>query len=221
MGKKIGIIAGIIVVGLVLLKIFGGGGSITSNVDTSYSLKIRPVDNVKGSQSAPVVVVEYSDFQCPACGYYYGFTKQLTQEVGDKIAFVYRNYPLKTIHINAENAALAAEAAKLQGKFWEMHDMLFESQGSWGAMTKEGARDNFISFAEKLGLDVEKFKTDMDSKEVKTKVNDDVALGDAAQVNSTPSFFVNGKLIENPKTYADFKTLISDALADVANSAQK
>ena len=167
-------------------------------------------DWVKGNSESKVSLVEYSDFQCPACGLYYPLVKQLTAEFGDRIEFTYRHFPLSQIHPNADIAARAAEAAGKQEKFWEMHDKLFENQRTWS-----GARDAkklFIEYAGSLGLNTVQFEEDMDSREVKEKVRLDYKTGIDSGVNSTPTFFLNGKKIINPKSYDEFKTIILAAL---------
>ena len=166
-------------------------------------------DWIKGNKESKVIITEYSDFQCPACASYYGLVKQLHKDFGDRIAFVYRHFPLRQIHANAEIAALSAEAAGKQGKFWEMHDMIFENQKKWEG--DKNAKEIFIGYAEELGLNAEQFKQDLDSKEVKEKVEADYQSGVKAGVNHTPTFFVNGGEIQNPRSYEEFKNIINEA----------
>ena len=166
-------------------------------------------DWIKGNKESKVIITEYSDFQCPACASYYGLVKQLHKDFGDRIAFVYRHCPLRQIHANAEIAALSAEAAGKQGKFWEMHDMIFENQKNWEG--DKNAGEIFIKYAEEVGLNIEQFKQDLDSKEVKDKVEADYQSGVKAGVNHTPTFFVNGGEIQNPRSYEEFKNIINEA----------
>ena len=168
-------------------------------------------DRVKGASNAKVALIEYSDFQCPACGAYYPILKKLSEEMGSKVAFVYRYFPLRGIHQNAQISAQAGEAAGLQGKFWEMHDILFDNQTVWSDLPN--ARDTFVKYATNLGLDIERFKRDMDSDAVKNKIENDYQAGIRSGINSTPSFFVNGKKITGPQSYEEFKKLIEQALA--------
>ena len=175
--------------------------SLTSSVIES--------DWIKGNKEAKIVITEYSDFQCPACASYYGVVKQIHKDFGDRIAFVYRHFPLRQIHANAEIAALSAEAAGKQGKFWEMHDMIFENQKKWEG--EKNAGEIFIKYGEDLGLNIEKFKQDLDSKEVKDKVEADYQSGIKAGVNHTPTFFLNGAEIQNPRSYEEFKNIINEA----------
>ena len=172
---------------------------------------VSPSDRYSGSKDAKVVLIEYSDFQCPACGHYYPLVKQVKQEFGDGMQFVYRHFPLPS-HKNAELAARASEAAGAQNKFWEMHDAIFEHQEEWSGKSSNGARSDFKQYAEKLGLDAARFESDLDSDEVKNKVENDRQSGLRSKVNSTPTFFLNGQKIQNPRSYDEFKSFISDAL---------
>jgi len=167
-------------------------------------------DWVKGAKDAQVVLVEYSDFQCPACAFYFSLLKQLDQEFSNKIQFIYRHFPLKQIHVNAESAAWAAEAAGRQGKFWEMHDMIFENQATWSS--QKNTEDIFLSYAQSLGLNSNQFKIDFDSNEVKEKVTNDYAGGIESEVNATPTFFLNGQKIKNPSNYDEFRNIIKEAI---------
>ncbi len=175
-------------------------------------MKILPGDWVKGDINSNIVLIEYSDLQCPACGAYYPFMKQLTTEFGDKIAFVYRHFPLKQLHKHAEAAARAAEAAGKQGKFWEMHDILFERQQMWSA--KLTVKATFSEYAKELGLDVDKFEKDADSLEIRGKVENNFLSGERNKVNSTPSFFLNGTKLQNPRGYEEFKEVINNAIKE-------
>ncbi len=172
---------------------------------------ISPTDNVKGSKDAKIVLVEYSDFQCPACGTYYPLVKQIALDYKDSIAVVSRNFPLRSNHKNAQMASQAAEAAGKQGKYWEMHDFLFERQEKWSELSE--VKEIFKGYAKELKLDVKKFEADLTSKAVEQKVEADYQSGIQAQVNSTPTFFLNGKKV-SPRSYQDFRTLIEDSLKE-------
>lgn len=144
--------------------------------------------HVKGS--GPVTIVEFSDLQCPACRAVQEPLKQLLAANEGKVKFVYRHFPLTTIHKNALVASHAVEAAHKQGKFWEMHDILFDKQTEW---EKDGnAAEKFSLYAKDLGLDVEVFKKDMDSQEVKDAVTEDNLAATRYRLTGTPTFFVNG-----------------------------
>ncbi|MDP2696359.1 MAG: thioredoxin domain-containing protein [bacterium] len=200
---------GVLVVGAVfglanLGEVGSGGGAILMDA-------VAPSDWVKGNAVASVTLIEYSDFQCPACGTYYSLVQQLNEEFGDRIQFVYRHFPLRQIHANAELAARAAEAAGRQGKFWEMHDLIFENQRSWS--DQSSAEDVFVSYAETLELNIKQFRSDIDDGEIKGKVSDDYSSGIRSGVDSTPTFFLNGVKIQNPRAYEEFRNVIEQALA--------
>lgn len=173
---------------------------------------VTPTDWIRGAHDGKTVLVEYSDFQCPACGRYEPILRQLEQEFGAKLEFAYRYFPLRQIHINAELSAAVAEAAGRQKKFWEMHDIIFDHQNDWAESTD--ARNMFIGYAQDLKLDVEKFKADLDSRETADRIEKDFQEGERAGVNSTPTFFLNGQKIPNPQNYAEFQTVINQAIAN-------
>ncbi|MDF2455059.1 MAG: DsbA family protein [Cytophagaceae bacterium] len=156
--------------------------------------KVTDKDQVQGNLSAAIELVEYGDYQCPHCGRAYPIIQKIQEAMGDKLKFVFRNFPLTNIHPDAMNAAVAAEAAGLQGKFWEMHDVIFEHQNRL-------LEHHLISYAEELGLNVEQFKNDMLSEPVITKVEDDFESGMRSGVNGTPSFFINGEKYSNSWDY--------------------
>ncbi len=170
---------------------------------------ISDLDWVKGNKDANIILIEYSDFQCSACVHYFPLIKQLVQEFGNEIGFVYRHFPLKQAHHSAELAAWSAEAAGKQDKFWEMHDMIFENQNDWSSRNAEKI---FIEYAKFLNLDIEKFKKDINSKEIKNKVENDFQSGIKAGINSTPTFFLNGEKIKNPRNYDEFKNIINQTI---------
>lgn len=177
----------------------------------SFIDAVTSTDWIRGVRNGKTVLVEYSDFQCPACARYEPILRQLEQEFGQRLEFVYRYFPLRQIHINAELSAAAAEAAGKQGKFWEMHDTIFDHQNDWAE--SPSARTIFIGYAEGLKLDMEKFKSDFDSGETADRIEKDFRGGERAGVNSTPTFFLNGQKIPNPRTYAEFQTLINQTIA--------
>jgi protein-disulfide isomerase len=154
-------------------------------------------DRVYGAADSKVVLIEYGDFQCPGCGAVHPQVKVAMEEYKDRVAFVFRNFPLTTIHPNARAASAAAEAAGLQDKYWEMHDKLFEAQSDWETLTGEQRTDLFMSFASELGLDQDQFKTDLASANVNTKISFDQALGKKVGVDSTPTFFLNGEKLSD------------------------
>ncbi|PIP86299.1 hypothetical protein COW82_02775, partial [Candidatus Campbellbacteria bacterium CG22_combo_CG10-13_8_21_14_all_43_18] len=159
-----------------------------------------------GGANAKATLIEYSDFQCPACAAYYPLVEQITKEFGEQVKFVYRHFPLRTIHANAANAAQASEAAGTQGQFWEMYSLLFKNQQAWASV-----RDPFTVFAQyaqTLELDAEQFKQDYESPKVKNKIRSHEAAGRNLGVSGTPTFVLNGKVISNPSGYDAFKALL-------------
>jgi len=193
-------------IGGIVFGVIKLGGNPSSQEKALLVDAVADSDWTKGTGDAEVILVEYSDFQCPACKNYYPIVKQLTEEFADTVQFVYRHFPLYSIHKNAEEAAWAAEAAGRQGKFWEMHDLIFENQDEW---SKEGnVKETFVSYARDLGLNKEKFLADFESEEVQNKVTRDYQSGIASRVNSTPTFFLNGERIQNPRSYEEFRALI-------------
>lgn len=150
-------------------------------------------DHVKGSDSKEILFIEYGDYQCPSCGGAYPNLNTLMEEYGQDITFVFRNFPLTSIHPNARVAAATAEAAGLQGKFWEMHDKLFESQDDWSSLDASQRTNVFNGYARELGLDMTKFEEDIVGKSVTQKINFDLALGKKAGTSATPTFFINGE----------------------------
>lgn len=173
-------------------------------------LQVAPDDWIKGNKEAKVVVTEYLDFECEACGAYYPLIKRISEEYGDRVAFISRYFPLPG-HKNSMTAARAVEAVGKQGKYWEMYDTLFQDQKSWSEKPKADPKI-FEGYAEKLGLDMDQFKKDVDSKEVKERVERDRAAANRLKVDSTPTFFLDGEKIENPRGYEAFKSLLDDAL---------
>jgi protein-disulfide isomerase len=154
-------------------------------------------DHVRGSDDRKILFIEYGDFQCPSCGGAHPNLKTIMDEYSDKVTFVFRNFPLTNMHPNARAAAAVAEAAGLQGKYWQMHDTLYEKQNDWNSLDASKRTTVFNSYATSLGLDLEKFKTDVAAKEVNQKINFDLALGKSVDVSATPSFFLDGQKVDD------------------------
>lgn len=166
----------------------------------------------EGSSGAKVVMTEYSDYQCPACGYFHPIVKKLKQEYGDDLKVNYRYYPLNS-HQFAALAARAAEAARNQGKFLEMHNRIFDNQQYWASTGNP--QPIFIGYADDLGLDLEQFRDDLNSGETQRAVMEQKQEGRAKGVNSTPTFFINGeKLPTLPRTYQDFKAILDSYMQE-------
>lgn len=153
-------------------------------------------DHYTGSEDKKILLVEYGDYQCPSCGGAYPNVKTLMDEYGDKVTLVFRNFPLTTIHPNARAAAGVAEAAGLQGKYWEMHDILYQKQNDWNSLDATQRTNVFNGYANELGLNLDTFKKDIASQETAKKINFDLALGKSAKVSATPTFFLNGKQLD-------------------------
>jgi protein-disulfide isomerase len=177
---------------------------------------VTSTDHIRGSASSTVTVIEYSDFQCPACAAFYPLVEKLVNEASTTVRFVYRHFPLYPLpHKNSFIAAQASEAASMQGKFWDMYSLLFENQTAWE--NSNTAASIFESYAERIGLNMSVYKKDVDSTAVKARVQRDRDEGDALGVAGTPTFFINGKAVTNPNGYEAFKTLIDTAASDTAN----
>lgn len=169
-------------------------------------------DHVYGNKDAKVVLIEYGDFQCPGCKAVAPQVKQLAEKYKDDLAFVYRNFPLTTIHPNARAAAASAEAAGKQGKYWEMHELLFAAQEDWSTADVNNRNDTFLGYAKQLQLDTEKFKTDTASKEITQKIDFDVAMGKMFGVTGTPAFFIGEEQINTQASDTALEDAIKEAL---------
>lgn len=181
---------------------------------------VQTSNHTQGEGTAGVTLVEYGDFQCPACGAYYPIVKGVKAKYGDKITFQFRHFPLSQSHPNAFAAHRAAEAAGLQGKFFEMHDLLYERQQAWSAVNNPV--DTLNTYAEELGLDVEKFKQDFSSAAVNATINADIRAGQEVGANSTPTFVLNGDKIEElPRDQESFNKLIEDAIAEQSEASNQ
>lgn len=196
-------------IGLFILTGSGEGPAESTEVDTSKLVRENSHKQGKGA----VTVVEFGDFQCPSCAQALPVTKQIKEEYGDKITFVFRNFPL-AMHKNAEAASQAAESAGSQGRFWEMHDKLFLGQAEWAELGNPD--DVFVRYASELGIDGEKLRKDLEQKTYKDTIEEDKADGTALQVAGTPTFFVDGQRAAK-FDYETLKTMIDEALAKQSN----
>ena len=143
-------------------------------------------DHIQGSETAPVTLVEYGDYQCPYCGMAYPIVKSLQRALGPQMRFVFRNFPLRDSHPNAQHAAEAAESAGAQGSFWEMHDLLYEHQDAL-------EDDDLIKYGEQLGIDTVQLARDLTDGTYAARIREDFRSGVRSGVNGTPTFFVNGE----------------------------
>jgi protein-disulfide isomerase len=199
-----------VVLSLVLMVLGLAKLGANSGVTTGGTLAdaVTASDWIRGNINAKVTLVEYSDFQCPACAAAEPTLEMLLKEFGDKIQLIYRHYPLMG-HPYSQNAARAAEAAGKQGKFWEMHDLLFKNQTIWS--NSNNIDETFIFYAQTLNLDKDKFISDSKSTETQKNIDEDFASGNRSNINGTPTFFLNGQklLLQN---FNDLKTTIGDAV---------
>lgn len=197
-----------------------------SDVETNSILKASDQsgeigDRAKGNLESKHLLVEYGDFQCPSCAGVYPHVESLLEKVGDEIAFVYRNFPLASLHPNALAAATAAEAAGKQGKYWEMYEFLFTNQNDWQDASPSNRQDTFTQYADRLQLDTDKFAEDYDSAEIKKKINFDMALGSKDKVSGTPTFFFNGERLPDDIEAALSKGDVDTVQDWIENSTKK
>lgn len=176
--------------------------------------------HVQGAGKKNVTLVEYGDFQCPACGAYFPIVEQVRKKYGDDIKFQFRNFPLVQVHQNAMAGHRAAEAANMQGKFWDMYELLYTNQQSWSNTTNPTAV--MEQYAAQIGLDINKFKQDYSSSKVNDIINADISSGQSLNVSSTPTFFLNGKKLDpSPdRSVEAFSKLIDDAINSSAGSTK-
>ena len=190
-----------LIIALVALAAVGSGLMLyrakrpeTAGLAKGATLPNKPGEevHVRGPANAPVTLEEYGDFQCPPCGRLAQPLQQIEKDYGPRLRVIFRNFPF-TIHEHAHEAAYAAEAAGLQGHFWEMHDLLYREQANW-AKTKE-VEQLFTSYAGMLGLNLDRFKKDMSSEKVKEKVESDRKRGETLGVKNTPTLFINNESV--------------------------
>lgn len=165
---------------------------------------VSDLDHRAGPDDAPVTLVEYGDYECPYCGQAFPIVQRVQKELGKRLRFVFRNFPLKEVHPHALRAAQAAEAAAAQGKFWGMHDALFDNQR---ALDDE----DLLSYARKLGLELERFRKELEEGTYSQRVRSDFRSGVRSGVNGTPTFFVNGERLDGPWNFGDLMATIERA----------
>lgn len=197
-----------------------GGAAANSAFVATTAPAITASDWTEGNPNAKVSLIEYGDFECPACAEYFPLVQQLVQNYSSTVRFVFRNFPLNSIHPFAEIGAQAAEAAGLEGgatAYWKMNNMLYEKNTEWStnaALTPaQVVAQYFDGYAQSIGLDVSQFNADMNATSVLEKIQTDVNGGNAAQIDHTPTFFVNLKQIPNPTSLSDFESALNAALA--------
>lgn len=203
MSRNAWIIFCIVVVGILggLVYISNKNKLDVSNIDAG---KIQPAseyngqiaDNVFGNRKSKVVLIEYGDYQCPGCASAFSVLDEVSNKYKNEMAFVFRNFPLTTIHPNARAASAAAEAAGLDGKFWEMHSQLYEDQNAWKDTSGQERTDMFAGYAKTIGISEDKFRDNLANPAINKKISFDQALGKKIGVTGTPGLYLNGKRLD-------------------------
>lgn len=211
-----------IIFAVVVVGIFGA--VIVLNRDTTAKFTGDPTkiindgpiaDHVLGPRTQKATLIMYGDYECPGCGAMYSTVKDLTTKYSTQLTFIFRNFPLTNIHANALAAATAAEAAGMQGKYFEMHDTLYENQQAWSTASVGNREAVFTGYATNLGLDANKFKNDLLSPDITAKIARDRSIGTTIGVNSTPTFVLNGTMISGTDAVS------ADALTKKVDAAIK
>ena len=227
----------VVIIGLVLVAVVGGAWYLYSQSKPANNSNVKPgatpvkaatvnpnaplganPPNMLGSPTAAVTVEEFADFQCPTCGSTHPIMKEIQSTYGSKIRFVYREFPLP-MHDKGYDAAVAAEAAGLQGKFWAMQDQLFTNQQAWSGANAT-YKQLWSDYAQKIGLDVQQWQNDVAGIAAKSRVDLDIQRGKALNVSSTPSIFINGELVPFPELNVAGIRKIIDARLQEASAAQ-
>jgi protein-disulfide isomerase len=215
MDKKFLIILTVIVLGLFGIFAYTKHSKPVSNQATSA--KVTTSQHSKGENTKNVELLVYGDFQCPVCAKFYPIEDAILQTFGNNIKFTFRHFPIDTVHPNARAAHRTAEAAGLQGKFFEMYDLLYKNHTEWADASDP--KSIFEQYASQLGLDMKKFNTDYASEQVNSTINADIAEGKSKSVNGTPTFFINGRKIENTELSSTEKFM--KAIQDEINKNTK
>jgi len=210
-------LAVIIAVILVFVAIFAFSNKSSNTASSGGTVS----QHVEGLGQDHVTLVEYGDYQCPYCGQYFPVLKQIAAQYNNQITFQFRNFPLTSLHPNAFAGARAAEAASLQGKFWQMHDLLYQQNEVYYASNQtahnwvgaSNPQTYFDQYATQLGLNLSKFNQDYSSNQVNETINADMAAGNKLGVNATPTFLIDGKQISVGESVAQFQSLINAAIA--------
>ncbi len=199
-----------VIVGVIAVVLIGGSVWYSSEVSKRNNEGVTVFPHIKGNPDAAVTLVEYSDFECPACASFQPVLTDILATHGDALRFEYKHFPLVQIHTKAEAAARAAEAAGQQGKFFEYHDVLFARQTEWAKSTNPYS--HFVRYAEELGLDVALFKRHSKSSILADRVRAEFADAREKGLTGTPSFYLNGQRM-TLETYEDFKKQIEAAVS--------
>lgn len=204
----------VIVIGFVVYAMTRSDSSGTTATQPATAEDVAAISqgHTTGNASAKVVVTEFGDYQCPVCGTWYPYIHNtFLPQYQDKVAFVFKNFPLTQVHKNAQISAQAAEAAGLQGKFWEMHNKLYETQTEWSEQSDPSGK--FADYAGQIGINVNQFKSDLNSQKVKDIVQKDADLATKLNLQGTPTFFINGNQVTIKTGFEDLKNAVDQALA--------
>ncbi len=212
----------IIIITLLVVGIIGGAVIFSGGEDSAEG---SPSNNFYGQENAEVVITEYGDFQCPACGQFAPIFSQMKEDYKDQVRFEFKHFPLVQIHPNAIAAHRAAEAAGNQGKFWEMHDLLYERQTAWSnsGTTSNNPAEIFEGYAQELGLDTEQYAADVRSSQTIGIINADIAQGREIGAESTPTFLLNGEIVSDINqlaTVEGFSSFIDEALGNSESGSE-
>lgn len=219
--RFLGILAAIIVIFIVIFAVTQNSSS-NSSINGGSSSKTQATNHVEGQGSSGVKLVEYGDYECPICEAYYQPLKVAVTPLLPQIYFQFRNLPLTQIHQNAFAAARAAEAAGMQNKYWQMHDLLYQNQNSWVSLGDP--QTTFDQYARQLGLNVTKFNADYASSQANSAINADLAaFAKTGKEQATPTFFLDGKYLDNsklsdPQTGQPSATKIAQTIQNEINS---
>ncbi|MGD0055754.1 MAG: thioredoxin domain-containing protein [Acidimicrobiales bacterium] len=177
-------------------------------MSSRLTVPVGPDDHVEGDDGAEITLVEYGDYECPYCGQAYPIVKELQRVFGTSLRLVFRNMPLANVHPYAERAAEAAEAVALQGKFWPMHDLLFENQ-------EDLEEHSLLRYAHEAGADSAEVASVLASGTTRRRINNDIESAVRSGVNGTPTFFVNAERYDGSWAYEPFYDFLKDVLSDL------
>jgi NhaA family Na+:H+ antiporter len=190
-----------------------GNTAATPTPDPAREVKGAEPAHMRGNPNAPVLLEEFGDFQCPACGTYHPELKKIEAEFGDKLKVIFRELPLLPMHEHALMAAQAAEAAGVQGKFWEMHDLLYDNQTKW--VEQKDLVPVFVDYAKQIGINPDQFMKDLNGEKVAQRIFQDGKRAHSFGLKGTPSFFVNGKEARDEQWKPEgLRQMIRDAIAE-------
>ena len=226
MDKRFLAVIGVIIAVFLGIVLFNNHSN-SNNTSSSSGNSSKATNHVEGNLNSKVTLVEYGDYECPVCESYFSTVQQVAQKYNAQIKFQFRNLPLSQVHPNAFAGARAAEAADLQGKFWQMHDLLYSSQNWSEWSVSSNPEPYFWSYAQELGLNVTKFKSDFASSQVNDRVNADLsAFSKTGREEATPTFFLNGKYVANSDlvdsngpSITEFSKVIDAALMSTGQSS--